>query len=53
MAIPIVMSIVGKSPELGARYILAAALAGPEKHVSAQPISSISYFARYWVFKGH
>ncbi|KAK2686841.1 hypothetical protein QWA68_014723 [Fusarium oxysporum] len=32
MAIPIVMSIVGKSPELGARYILAAALAGPEKH---------------------
>ncbi|KAF5672614.1 short-chain dehydrogenase reductase [Fusarium circinatum] len=32
MAIPVLMSIVGKSPELGGRYLLAAALAGPEKH---------------------
>ncbi|KAF5636488.1 retinol dehydrogenase 14 [Fusarium sp. NRRL 52700] len=32
MAIPVLMSIVGKSPELGGRYLLAAALAGPEQH---------------------
>ncbi|KAJ9419516.1 hypothetical protein FOXG_07120 [Fusarium oxysporum f. sp. lycopersici 4287] len=32
MAIPVVMSIIGKSPEIGARYIIAAALAPPEKH---------------------
>ncbi|KAL9562898.1 hypothetical protein ACKAV7_013084 [Fusarium commune] len=32
IAIPLVISVVGKSPEHGARYIVAAALAGRENH---------------------
>ncbi|KAG9498345.1 putative secondary metabolism biosynthetic enzyme [Fusarium musae] len=44
MAIPILMSIVGKSPELGGRYLLDAALAGPEKHHRMDPELTTFYF---------
>jgi NAD(P)-dependent dehydrogenase (short-subunit alcohol dehydrogenase family) len=53
MAIPVAMSAVGKTPEHGARYIIAAALSGAENHVSTQSISSIICFACSYLSKCH